>query len=460
MKKLITSLFALAMAAVLCSCGGLGINISDSIMPPKPSGELYNIQKTLEKYVGGSISLVYPASGRYRSAIVTKDLDGDQKPEVFSFYKTETDDKTTVLHINYIRWTDAGGWVSVSDIEVKSSGVESVEFATLDRSGLPKIIVSWSRYSAVDKQVSVYEINSGILTEVTSESYSVFSTCDFDNDGISDIIAVHLDKEAGTSTASLLSLTEQGFTKNSSCSLDGSVTSYYEPIISSFTDGTPALFIDAAKSTGMITEVLYIKEGELVSVFSSPGVLGGENTKTLRASSVRSADFNGDGSVDIPLAEALPSAAGTQESDIIYMTTWNSVNGPVLTPMDHAVINYLDGYYVIIPDEWVGNITILRNLDLRQRIITRWNPDEKTVGEEIVRIQTLKIKEWESNMDKYANYFELGRSSEDVTVAKLGNSALNPGESYIKNCFRMIGVTNSEKTALNATNTGNGGRSN
>ena len=85
-------------------------------------------------------------------------------------------------------------------------------------------------------------MNAGILAEVTSESYSVFSTCDFDGDGVSDIVAVHLDKEAGTSTASLLSLTEQGFTKNSSCMLDGNVTSYYEPVISSLADGTPAIF--------------------------------------------------------------------------------------------------------------------------------------------------------------------------------------------------------------------------
>lgn len=452
MKKIFTPIIALLMAAVLCSCGGLGINIADSIVPPKPSGELYNIQKTLETYVGGSVSLVYPESGRYRSAIITKDLDGDGKPEVFSFYKTSTDDKTAVLHINYIRWTDAGGWVSVSDIEVKSSGVESVEFATLDHSGLPKIIVSWSRFSAVDKQVSVYEMNAGILAEVTSESYSVFSTCDFDGDGVSDIVAVHLDKEAGTSTASLLSLTEQGFTKNSSCMLDGNVTSYYEPVISSLADGTPAIFIDAAKSTGMITEVLCISDGTLISIFSSPEVLGGENVRTLRASSVRSSDFDGDGSVDIPLAEKLPSPAGTQESDVTYMTTWNRVDGNMLTPMDHTIINYVDGYYVIIPDEWVGNITMQRNLDIRQRIISRWSPDEKAAGEEIVRLQTLKIKEWESNLEKYENYFELARSSEDVMIAKLSNSALNPGEDYIRAHFRLIDDAAANKTGTGKSN--------
>ena len=207
---------------------------------------------------------------------------------------------------------------------------------------------------------------------------------------MSDIVAVHLDKEAGTSTASLLSLTEQGFTKNSSCMLDGNVTSYYEPVISSLADGTPAIFIDAAKSTGMITEVLCISDGALTSIFSSPEVLGGENVRTLRASSVRSSDFDGDGSVDIPLAEKLPSPAGTQESDVTYMTTWNRVDGNMLTPMDHTIINYVDGYYVIIPDEWVGNITVQRNLDIRQRIISRWSPDEKAAGEEIVRLQTLK----------------------------------------------------------------------
>ncbi len=435
MKRLILLLLAVTFTLSLCSCKGLGVNIAESLSPPKPMGELYDIQQALEAYVGENVRLVYPSAGRYRSAIVTRDLDGDERFEVFSFYSTETDDKTTVMHINYIKWTDSG-WESVSDIEVNCSGVESVEFATMDYSGVPKIIVNWTRYSAVNKLVSVYDINKGDLREVTGAEYSVSAVTDFNNDGVSEIVAVYLDAENNTSTAQLLSLNEEGFEQKGVCTLDGTVESYFEPIFSKLTDGTPALFIDAAKPMGMITEIVYLRNGEFVNAFASDE--HGENHKTLRASSVRSADFNGDGSVDIPLAEKLPSEIGATQSDTVYMTVWSSFDGHVFETISHTVINYTDGYYIEVPEKWLGSFTVTRKLDTRQRFIVRWNDDTATLGEEVLRIQTVKLKDWDGNQDNYEGYFELTRSSEFAYIMKMGNSALNPGEEVMKNSFHLI----------------------
>lgn len=438
MKRFFVLVISGIIMLLLTACGGFSVNIADDLVPPKPFGELYDIQQALEKYVNGRINLVYPSSGDHRSAIITKDLNSDGKTEAFSFYSTNTDDNTTVMHINYICWSDVEGWVSVSDIEVNSSGVESVEFAELDHSGIPKIIVSWSRFLAVDKQVSVYEINSGILSEVTSADYSVYSTCDFDKNGIYDIVAVRLDTKEKTAVATLLTLTESGFTGVSSCRLDGNVTSYSEPIVSTFTDGTPAIFIDAAKSTGMITEALYITDKGLVNAFLHNESLGKENTRTLRAASIPATDFNGDGSIDIPLTERLPVASGASESDSVYITTWNSFDGKKFAPIDRMVINYTDGYYITIPEEWLEVFTITRNTDLRQRTVVRWNSDEQAIGEEILRLQVLDIKDYEGNIEYYEGYFELTRTTEEVYIARLGNSALNPGVDYVKNNFYLI----------------------
>lgn len=437
MKRLFLCVLSVLTAFALSACSGLGVNISESLSPPKPSGELYEIQQALEAAVGENIKLAYPSQGRYRSAIITRDIDGDEKFDVFSFYSTETDDKTTIMHINYIKWTEKG-WFSVSDIETAGSGVESVDFAMLDYSGVPKLIVNWTKYSAVSKQVSVYDINNGTLKEVTSAEYSVSAVTDFNSDGINEIVAVHLDSEAKTSTAQLLTLTEDGFEQKGGCSLDGDINQYYEPVFSKLTDGTPALFIDADKATGTITEVLYFKNGVFTNAFVGSDVVNSENTKTLRASTVRSSDFNGDGCIDIPLAEKLPSEEGTLESDSVYMTVWNSFDGHVFKPIARTVINFTDGYYLEVPDKWLGVFTVLRRLDIKQRIIARWNSDTMTVGEEVLKIQTVELKNWENNTENFENYFELARSSEFVYIAKLGNSALNPGEEEIRKLFHLI----------------------
>ena len=434
MKKALLWLMALC-TVLLCSCVGVGADISENLAPPKPSGELYNIQKALEAYAGPRVNLVYPSSGKYRSAIITEDLDRDESYDAIAFYSTKTDDKTTVMHINYIKNT-AGKWKSVTDIQVNCSGVESVEFARLDESAVPKIIVNWSRFSALEKQLSVYSIDSGVLTEITSASFSVYSTCDFNNDGISEIVAVHLDTEKRSAKATLLALKDRVFTAKSECILDGNVTSYYTPRLSKMMNDEMAMFIDADKSTGTVTEVLLLKEGNLVSAFASEGT--GENLKTIRASEVLVDDFNGDGRLDIPLAMKLPSIPGSLETDSVYMTTWHSFDGSVMAPLNSALINYHDGYQMVVPEEWKGNFTVKRNVTDRQRVMLRWDSELGEIGEEILRLQAVGIADWEKAKDSFTGYEEITRSDEFVYIVKFSNSALTPTLETVKNNFSVI----------------------
>ncbi len=434
MKKISLIVLLIAACLLFTSCSGIGINITDSLSPPKPSGELYEIQKTLETSVGGDIDLVYPSSGEYRSAIITKDIDSDGKYDVFSFYSTETDDKTTVMHINYIRWIGEK-WVSVSDLQLDCSGVESVEFVKLDKSDTPKVLVNWSRYSVTSKYLSVYSIDSGELVQIAGEDYSVYSACDFDFDGISEIVAIHLDAEEKTSTATLLKLDEQGFSEKSTCQLDANVTAYYTPVVSKFTDGTTALFVDAAKATGMITEVLYLEDGELTGAF--PMTASNENVNTLRASSVRAADFDNDGCIDIPLALKLPIISQV-EGDSAYLTVWNSFDGQLLQPIAYTVINYTDGYYFNMPENWLNTVAVERRLQSRQRVFYRWDAELNEVGEEILCISAVKLSDWEAQSVLLEGYIEYARSSEYVFCIKFGSSALNPGERYFNHNFHLI----------------------
>lgn len=438
MKKTGFLILFTALCLVFSACSLPGVGVTDSLSPPKPSGELYAIQQALETSVGHDVDLVYPSAGKYRSAIITNDINSDGKFEVFSFYSTETDDKTTVMHINYIRWINEK-WVSVTDLQVDASGVESVDFVRLDNETTPKILVNWERYSATNKQLSVYSITSGVLSEVTNSDYSVYSTFDFDLDGIFEIVAVYLDTENKTSTATLLALGEKGFSEHSSCKLDPGVTSYFTPVLSKFTDGRQALFIDAVKGTGMITEVLSIdNDGNLYSAL--PHTANFENVNSLRASTVRSADFDGDGCIDIPLAKKLP-LLNTDDEAGAYMTVWNSFNGSEYTVIGRSIINYTDGYYINIPESWVDNIAVERRLDSKQRVFCRWDPLMGEAGEEILRIMAIPLESFESNPQGYEDYVEYARNSEYVFALKSGTSALTPDANYLKDNFHLITPT-------------------
>ncbi len=424
-----------AVCLLLSGCSGFGLSVSENLAPPKPSGELYEIQKTLETAVGHGVDLAYPSSGYYRSAIITKDIDSDGKYDVFSFYSTETDDKTTVMHINYIRWIDTK-WVSVTDLQVDASGVESVEFVKLDKSETPKILVNWSRYSANNKRLSVYDIESGELSEITAAEYSVYATCDLDSNGISEIVAVYLDTEKKTSEATLLALGDDGFSAISRCSLDGSVTSYYTPVLSKFTDGKQGLFLDADKATGMITEVLYLEKKQLKSAFVYTA--NNENVNTLRASSVRSADFDGDGCVDIPLQQKIPTVSSATEEDSAYLTVWNGFDGETLTPKAHTIINYTDGYWLQVPENWVNSIAVERRISDKERIFYRYDSLLSELGEEVLRIRAVPLNEWENNQSAFHIFTEIARTSTDVYAVSFSNSALNPGEEFMKKNLNLI----------------------
>ncbi len=436
MKRMVLLAVLIALCLSLSACSMPGFSVSDSLSPPKPSGELYDIQKALELSAGHDVDLVYPSAGDYRSAIITKDIDSDGKLEAFALYSTETDDKTTVMHINYIRWVNEK-WASVTDLQVNVPGVESVDFVRLDNDRTLKVLVNWERYSATNKQLSVYSIASGELVEVTRADYSVYATCDFDSNGISEIVAVYLDTEKNTSTATLLALGEDGFSERSFCKLDPTVTSYFQPVLSKFTNGQTALFIDAEKPNGMTTEILSIdKKGNLYSAL--PYTANFENVNSFRASAVNIADFDGDGCIDIPLARPLPMVSSENNEQTAYMTTWNSFDGNEYIALGYTIINYTDGYYINVPDDWVENIAIERRLNNRQRVFYRWDPLTFETGEEILRIMAIPLNNFDQISDDYKEYTEYARNSEFVFAIKFSSSALTPDKDYFKQNLKPI----------------------
>ena len=76
-KRWICSLLAAACCLSFSSCSYMSSDVDGMLRPPKPTGELYEIQQALEKNVVGGIQLKYPQTGDYRSAFILHDSDGD-----------------------------------------------------------------------------------------------------------------------------------------------------------------------------------------------------------------------------------------------------------------------------------------------------------------------------------------------------------------------------------------------
>ncbi len=440
MKKLklffcATLVFALMTALSGCRLFSAG---EELLTPPRPQGELSEIQERLQESVGGAIKLRYPTDGDYRSAIIRYDITGNGVDDAIAFYSTENEN-SSAMHISVVTKRD-GEWRSAKDIAVLASGVERVLFDDLDGDGVSEIIVGWNIYSNVDKEVAVYSFDGEVLTQRIHEKYSSFLCCDLDTDQRKELFVLHLNSTEKKSTAKLVELNEGGSaTEISSCRADGNVSGYASVVESKLLSGKPAIFVDGQKGASTITEIIYLENGSLLNPLCDEQTF--VTTVTERASGVSAQDINGDGTPDIPMIQLLPGYEDAAEKDKLYITKWCAYDGEKLVVTMTAVMNYTDGYYFTVPKALDGRITVEKNVESRIRTIYLYDSNTSSRVGELFKIRTVNINNWESSPDEYADWQEIASNESVVYAIKMGGyageGALTPDE--VKSEFKLIG---------------------
>lgn len=411
--------------ACLLLCGLLAFSLvgcnlpttdTDSLLkPPRASGELYYIQKALEASVKEKFTLKFPTSGDWRSAIIERDLDSDGTNEAIAFYST-VNDNVVSMHINLIDQKD-GEYYSASDIKCVATGVESVDFRDMDADGTIEILVGWSVYGTLDKQLGVYSFSDGLLNQRVMEKYTSFLCLDFTGNGRNDIFVNYLDTTTTTATAKLLSFSDGGVTEQGNCILDGSVTSHAVPIVGKLPNGNIAVYIDAVKGNGMITEVLEVTPGDASGALHNVLTAEGRSISTYRASAVSVRDNDGDKIYEIPMTELVTNVA---DGENVYKTRWYVYDSGDLRLQMTALMNYTDGYYITLPLKWEETISVVRDTANRVRTIVAIDKTTGNASEVILRLQAVPVTASPSfeGYDK-DKAFEVGRTEGYYYVAQL-----------------------------------------
>lgn len=416
LKKILCIILSAVMAALLCGCDFFTVDTENLLSPPRLSGDMLPISKALDESVDGEYTLKYPVAGDHRSAVVLEDINADGAFEAVAFYSTK-DDEQIRMHINVIK-SNGDKWSSVAEQSLIAGGIERVVFSDLDGDGTEEILVGWEIYGSSEKQLAVYSLGAGVLTQRMSEQYTGFACCDLDGDGRQEIFIDYLDTSASSHRAKLFSITDGGVSQVAGCVMDGSVKTVAEPVVGALSNGQPAIYVDGIKGIGAVTEVLYLSKGELVNPLLD-NELSGENTATLRGSELHTADINSDGTLEIPISRDLPSADGSGEK--MYYTNWCSYNGERLTTKTVTIFNTLDGYYITPPPSWVGSIAVLKNTTSRERTIYAYDPQTETVGEAVVRFKAVEKSKY--NGDYLAGWTELKRTDDTVYLAEILSTA-------------------------------------
>ena len=116
------------LLAPLCALSGcsFGASIDTLMAPPKLSVEQEQIYNALTSTTGSAISLKYPKSGKYLSAFIIEDIDGDGSNEAVVFYERNVHSvDENPLRINILD-KENGKWTSTYDQPAEGSEIEQV----------------------------------------------------------------------------------------------------------------------------------------------------------------------------------------------------------------------------------------------------------------------------------------------------------------------------------------------
>ena len=378
-SALITALFT---GAALTGCT-FGASIDTLMTPPKLSQEQEDIYTALTNAHGTAISLKYPKSGKYLSAFIIEDIDGDGGNEALVFYeRNNRAADENPLRINVLD-KEGDRWSSKDDIAAEGSEIEEVMISKLGTNRRVNIIVGTSIINRSEKNVSIYNYTDGRLTKppTFSEAYSFVDVKDLDMDGENELLRITRASNGDLALAEAYKLDENGMYHRSKLELGDNI-SEFDINYGKLPNGRLGLYIDEASGTGNIrSDVLYMEGNSLTKVFDTPD----EADETERPAGCGSFDVDSDGSLEIPTQKTAPGYETAADGEQLMLTDWNKLDS--LMKLKRRYTSYYslnDGYIFIFPEKWVGNVTVKRDIVNDEIVFCKYTGG--TVGRELLKI--------------------------------------------------------------------------
>lgn len=364
MKKAFCCLLSCLLVFCLSGCS-IGVNVDNMLTPPKLSEAQEQIYQALKDTTGSSISLKYPKSGSYLSAFIVTDIDGDMMEEAIVFYeKTGVANAGSGLRINVLDSID-GVWKSVCDRSAEGSEIEKVYLSKLGDNDRMNVIVGYSTANQSEKFVSVYSYEDTYLELTFSKNYALFDVGKTRASDNPDLLL--LTPAAGAAeqqaSAAVYQLDAEGKYHEYVCNFKDSYTDYSQLIYGTLSDGSIALYVDAATATatgaaGLQTEVLSFDGKRLVNQLEK---IGRSSKETVRRAGLYSRDIDSDGVPEIPVQKVFMGYETMAESEQVFQTDWVTLDKGLLYAEHRSYYSASGGYVFMLPEIWQGRVTIVKD---------------------------------------------------------------------------------------------------
>ena len=329
-------------------------------LPQLPS-EYTELRDQLDSIVSAGAEYAAPTSGANTQSVQLTDLDGDGVEEAVAFFRKADDEKPLKIYI----FRAAGeSYEQAALIESSGTAIHSIRYVDMNNDGLREIIVGW-RVSADIQALGVYSLQNYEPRLLMSSLYTRYEVLDFDDDLIQEIVLLCSDNQ-GDPVAELYDWEGEDMVAHSTTRLSMTMAELRSMDVGALQDGETALFVTGvAEDTRSITDILAYRQDVISNIVRSD--VTGVTSEIFRYISLEPMDINGDGVTEVPMPVVLPSVTENSE-EVFWQVYWLCYNarGQRETVVS-TYHNINEGWYLLLPDQWEGQIAVRQELDSDER---------------------------------------------------------------------------------------------
>ena len=354
MKKRMILLLIVAVTALLFT-GCAMQTVEEMYALPKRSEEFNEMQSAIDTAMYG-MTYASPQSGENQQTVQMADLNGDGTEEILVFAKGASEKPLQIL----IFTQDEQGRVrTMETIGTNGLSFEQVEYVDFDDQPGSELVVGIRVGDQVQRSVAVYTFKNGDAELMLMNGYSKFVTCDLDQNGRAELMVLRPgEQETQYGTAVLYHFEDNQIVRSAEMSLSESTDHIRRIMQGKLQNDLPAIYVaSVADQDAVVTDVLTVKDGQLINIAYSPDV--NTSVQTLRNFYVYAEDVDADGVVELPCVIAMKPVSYWNNEEEKYLLRWYSFdeNGWEYDKL-FTFHNYLGGWYLQLDSNWASRITI------------------------------------------------------------------------------------------------------
>lgn len=352
LKSVLAVLAPLVFALLLSGC--FTKSAEDLYSLPQLSEGYLQLQKQLSALQSAGAEFSAPTSGMNRQSVQLEDVDGDGVKEALAFFSVQGDENP--LKIIIFRNVD-GEYIEAARIEGEGANIESVYYTDMNGDGYKEIAVGWQIGAGIG-MLSLYSVRNFQITTLLSTDYTEYSVYDLSRDGRSDLLVTRLSTSDLSGEVEMFSLAADGEVVSSAARLTSGVESVPRIRAGYVRGRVPALFVESViNGSSLVTDIFTYTGNKIRNITADAE--SGISRDTIRTYNVYCTDINADGILEVPRPVLLPSQSETTSYWAIDWYSYSAYGSSerVLTTYH----NYWDSWYLILPDDWRGNIAVRRD---------------------------------------------------------------------------------------------------